>query len=49
MDNSNTDIIHQVVTYYLSVYEKEFKEEHPKLKKGAMVANQGGTVLFCRR
>ena len=46
VDNSNTDIIHQVVTYYLSVYEKEFKEEHPKLKKAQWSRIRGVLSYF---
>lgn len=46
VDNSNIGIIQQAVAYYLSAYEKEFKEEHPKLKKAQWSRIRGVLSYF---
>lgn len=46
VDNSNADIVQQAVSYYLSVYEKEFKEDHPKLKKAQWSRIRGVLSYF---
>lgn len=46
VDNTNIDTIQQAVAYYLSVYEKEFKEEHPKLKKAQWSRIRGVLSYF---
>lgn len=46
VDNTNIDTIQQAVAYYLSVYEKEFKEDHPKLKKAQWSRIRGVLSYF---